>query len=663
MSGEPAFIGRYELVKRLAVGGMAEVWLAVDRGPHALDRLCVVKRILSSLAADHEIIDMFTREARIVARIRHPNVVQIHELGEHEGLPFIAMQYVEGITLQQLLEVLRKTEGARLSTASVVHLLDQSCAALHAAHELRDPSGTPYGLVHRDVSPHNLMLDLQAHVTLLDFGIAKDNRTEAASDATRQGLLKGKIAYMSPEQARQEPLDRRSDVFALGIVAYELFTLRRPFRGSSDLALLHAMVHGERAPLATLRPDVPKGIVEVVDRALAVKKADRWPTAEAMRVALWEAARSMGVDVDRGDIAAALGGYVSAGTQGARDSGEEVLDRTEVSVPSKGRDLSSPGRRSAGGESTTSVTAVTGLAIGLGGVGMVFGGLGVGALVLGGVAVLTVLGAAGAGWWWWSATPVPVVPVTPAADVTTVIVAPVLEPAILTRELEPLDAFLEPRLGRSLEFRVAADYEAAARELLDGTVPFAMLPEATTRVALAQEPRLRLLAVKEIDGRSGVDAVLVARPGVPVSSDAPEGFRDRTVCFTDPRSSSGHRYPTKWFVERGLDPDTALHLHVSGSHEQVVRDLAAGVCEVGATHAGNLEKALADGILDAGYRVVAVTGVTRHDVVVAGVATDVVLADRLLELLLKYDPARDAVGGDGSITGFSPAPPEYAAPE
>ncbi len=672
---QPTFVGRYEIVERLATGGMADVFLGVDRGPHALDRLVVVKRVLPSLAADPETVEMFTREARIVARVRHPNVVQIHELGESDGLPFLAMQYVEGITLHQLLQSLRKETGARLSTAAVTYLLDQALAGLHAAHELTDPSGAPFGLVHRDVSPHNLMIDVHAHVTLLDFGIAKDNRPEPGHDATRKGLLKGKIAYMSPEQARQEPLDRRSDVFAAGIVAYELLTLRRPFQGSSDLALLHAMVHGDRAPLASLRPDAPRGVLEVIDRALAVKKEQRWPSAEAMRLALWDASRSTGVDVDRAEIAESLRAYVVAETRKSGRAGDEALERTETSqagASQTGRSASSRPPTSTGGGTTgvtrtvTSTTA-TGLALGLGGVGVVFGGLGVGALALVAGALLVALAAIGAlGWWWFDAPPEGAGPVVEPAvvpdDAVVVAVAPVMDPAVLEREHAPIEAFLEPRLGRDVRFEIAKDYGAAAQRILDGSAPFAMLPEATARVALQQEPRLQLLVVKEIDGSTGVDAVLVARPGVPVSADDPASFRGRTVCFTDPRSSSGHRYPTRWFTARGLDPDTDLTLRVSGSHEQVVRDLVAGQCEVGATHRGNVDAARADGTLGADYLVVAVTGVTRHDVLVAPPSTDPVLAGRLRELLLKYDPTR-ASAADKSVTGFDPVPAEYARDE
>jgi hypothetical protein len=218
---DTVFVGTYQIVERLAVGGMAEVFLGVRRSAAAVgdkrwspanDTLVVIKRILPHLAEKPEFVEAFVREARITAGIRHANVVEILELGQSGGLPFLAMEYVNGSSLKQLV-VASRQHDVRIPFDVAVSLACQAAAGLHAAHELTDITGRPYGLVHRDVSPHNLMVDEAGVVKLLDFGIAK---AEEGMDHTRTGMLKGKISYMSPEQCRQERLDRRADVFALG---------------------------------------------------------------------------------------------------------------------------------------------------------------------------------------------------------------------------------------------------------------------------------------------------------------------------------------------------------------------------------------------------------------------------------------------------------------
>jgi len=213
-ANHPRKLGRYDILERLATGGMAEIFLACERGMHGLERLVVVKKILPHLAVQDAFVQMFVHEARIVARISHPNVVQIHDLAEQDGEVFICMEYVPGSTLRHLTDA---AEQARTNIPVDVALgiITQACRGLHTAHELKDASGRLEGLVHRDISPHNLMVTNEGHVKLLDFGIAK--ATES-SEQTATGSLKGKFCYMSPEQVKQNQLDRRSDVFSLGIV-------------------------------------------------------------------------------------------------------------------------------------------------------------------------------------------------------------------------------------------------------------------------------------------------------------------------------------------------------------------------------------------------------------------------------------------------------------
>ncbi len=292
----PERIGRYHVIDRLAAGGMAEVFVCVERqrfgDRETVERLVVVKRILPHLAIHQAFVDMFLAEARYVARINHPNVVQIYELGEDHGLPFLSMEYVSGCSLRDLLVAAIEHDKA-LPPGVASSLSAQACAGAHAAHELKDGHGKLLGLVHRDISPHNLMVTAEGHVKLLDFGIAK--ATEAmGDDNTRTGALKGKVHYMAPEQCKQEPLDRRADVFALGIVTWELFARERLFKRESELDAMQAIVTGDLKDLRAIRKDLPTVLVATIEKALHAKKEARFQTAEAFKSALLEAAQSGG---------------------------------------------------------------------------------------------------------------------------------------------------------------------------------------------------------------------------------------------------------------------------------------------------------------------------------------------------------------------------------
>jgi phosphate/phosphite/phosphonate ABC transporter binding protein len=293
---------RIEPITRLATGGMADIWLSREVGAAGLERLVVVKRLLPHLSRDPEIVDMFVSEARFVARLVHPNVVQIHDLGEDDEGYFLVMEYVAGCSVSELLSA-ALGRRARLRLAAALCVAEQGCAGAHAAHELCDPTGKPLGLVHRDISPHNLMVGPSGEVKLLDFGIAK---ATAAAEATRTGSLKGKHGYMSPEQCAGEHLDRRSDVFALGIVCWELFTGVRLFKRETEYATMHAIVNGEfRAPSA-VRPDLPPALDEVLAKALTVDPEKRWQTADALRRALLHAAEDSGVRPSRDALIGAM---------------------------------------------------------------------------------------------------------------------------------------------------------------------------------------------------------------------------------------------------------------------------------------------------------------------------------------------------------------------
>ena len=321
---------RIEPLTRLATGGMAEIWLAREHGAAGLERFVVIKRLLPHLARDEGIVDMFVSEARFVARLVHPNVVQIHELAEDEHGYFLVMEYVAGCTVRELTGALKRTDET-LSPDVAVCIVEQACRGAHAAHELTDSSGQPLGLVHRDISPHNLMIGPGGHVKLLDFGIAK--ATEAA-EATHTGSLKGKSGYMSPEQCRAKPLDRRSDIFALGIVAWELLAGARLYQRDSEYASMEAIVSGDTPLLSDARPDLPYELDDIVAKALATDPDARWQTADAMRRALLEAAEHCGLRPSRDALGARmtqlLGDRLEARKHALRDAANPAADHAAL---------------------------------------------------------------------------------------------------------------------------------------------------------------------------------------------------------------------------------------------------------------------------------------------------------------------------------------------
>ena len=213
----PAPFAGYTLVAKLGQGGMAEVYLALAPGPQGFQKLVVVKRLHMNMEDEPMLVAMFLDEARIAARLAHPNVVQTNDVGEHEGSHFIAMEYLEGQPFDRILKHAVR-DGERLPMRLAARIIADALDGLHYAHEACDYDGTPLGVVHRDVSPHNLFVTYDGVVKLLDFGIAKAT-TQVVE--TRTGLVKGKFAYMAPEQARSAPADRRADVFAMGVVLWE----------------------------------------------------------------------------------------------------------------------------------------------------------------------------------------------------------------------------------------------------------------------------------------------------------------------------------------------------------------------------------------------------------------------------------------------------------
>ncbi|ATB37985.1 serine/threonine protein kinase [Cystobacter fuscus] len=271
--------GKYQLLKRIATGGMAQIFLARERGQN---RLLVIKRILPHLADNEEFVQMFLDEARIAARLDHPHIVQIYDLGSQDDSFFIAMEYIHGEDLRRVWKRAERS-GQLIPVPFVCRALSEACAGLDHAHKKVDANGKPLNIVHRDISPQNILLTFDGRTKVVDFGIAKaaDQATE-----TRSGVLKGKYSYMSPEQAAGEKVDRRSDIFALGVVLYELLTGTRLFKRSNDVITLQAVIECKVLPPSQVNPRVPRDLDPIVMKALEREPGDRYPEAVQLQRAL-----------------------------------------------------------------------------------------------------------------------------------------------------------------------------------------------------------------------------------------------------------------------------------------------------------------------------------------------------------------------------------------
>jgi eukaryotic-like serine/threonine-protein kinase len=267
--------GNYVLLRRIARGGMAEVFLAQQRGLEGFDRRVAVKRILPHLADSPDFVKMFLGEAKLAAQLTHPNIVHIYDFGKVDHDYFIAMEYVEGIHAGQLF---KQSERERMAPTLIARLGADAAAALNYAHELRGPSGKPLGLVHRDVSPANLMISYDGIVKLCDFGIAK---AAALSDQrTNPGQVKGKYAYMSPEQTVAATLDGRSDVFSLAVVLWELLAGRTIVPRGDPVVSMRMIRDGKLQPIAQAVPGLPAPLAQAITWALATRREDRATAAE-----------------------------------------------------------------------------------------------------------------------------------------------------------------------------------------------------------------------------------------------------------------------------------------------------------------------------------------------------------------------------------------------
>ncbi|MBL9003609.1 MAG: serine/threonine protein kinase [Myxococcales bacterium] len=286
----PAYIGRYKVVCRLGSGGMADVYLCRQSGMGGFDRQVVIKQIRQDLRDREDVIFMFLDEARIIAQVNHPNVVQIYDIDEQDGLPYLVMEWVRGLSLQSLMRRVEQ-RGQQFPVDLVAAIGAQVCAGLQAAHEMRDLGGAPLNVVHRDISPSNLLISVDGIVKIIDFGVA---RAKNRLSVTSAGRIKGRVGYIAPEALSDQPIDRRADLFALGVVMYELCSGKPLFEREGDATALASMLTQKVPPLSSVRPDAPPGMTQILSRVLEIDRKLRPATAAELGTALFSLAMQTG---------------------------------------------------------------------------------------------------------------------------------------------------------------------------------------------------------------------------------------------------------------------------------------------------------------------------------------------------------------------------------
>ncbi len=288
MLAVPDRIGPYQVLERISAGGMAEVYRAKQTGADNFERPVAIKRILPHIARDPNFIAMFQAEAKLAVQLQHGNICQIYQLGRHEDSFYIALEYVDGRDVGAILDLHQK-QGKPIPLPQACYIIGRVCEGLDYAHNKKSSQGEPLNIIHRDISPPNLLISYEGEIKLIDFGLAK---AVGSSVQTQAGIIKGKLAYMSPEQVRGAALDLRSDVFAVGIVFFELLTARRLFRRDSDLETFDAVRQCRVPRPSEINPGIPKALEEILLTALARDVDKRYQSAGAMNEAIQDFALS-----------------------------------------------------------------------------------------------------------------------------------------------------------------------------------------------------------------------------------------------------------------------------------------------------------------------------------------------------------------------------------
>ncbi len=639
-SAAPRRLGKYDLVARIAKGGMAEIYLARQHGMVGFSRLVVIKCILPHLAEEPQFVRMFLEEARIAALISHPNVVQIFDVGEFEGHYFIAMEYINGPPVATVVRKLRAKRAA-IPWEVAAEIVAQACDGLHAAHELKDYAGELLQLVHRDVSPHNLMIGEGGLVKLVDFGIAK---AQISTVQTRTGAIKGKYPYMSPEQCRGEPLDRRTDLFSLGAVFFELVSGRRLFQRQNDLMTLKAITE-EPIPFAReVQPDVPEEVSALIHRCLERDPGARFPSAAAMGAVVRKVVSVLGAEPGPAVVARYLEQHhadlLLTRSEALKRAGELPVegDRVPMMGGLGSRSGTAEGERGSASPSRARPTAAT-RKVPRRRV----------ALIVGGAAV--VLGAGAAGLIYRLRR-------GPALEGPPLLfgLPPSFPAEVTQREMRPFLDYLGRRVGRPVELRVVKSYHALREELVVGRLHLANMPPLQFVLAQHARPDLKVLVSNLYEGSGSYQALLITRDDAKIATAAE--LRGKHFCYVDRESTSGYLLPRLYLRKHGLDPDRAFaSVRFSGDHIAVMKEVISGRCDAGAIYSGAMNVAYQHGVASSRLRLLTAVGQLPYDLICASPTLGAPLLRALERALRELDPKRDlgreVVGDTFRISGFT----------
>lgn len=604
--------GKFELLTCLAKGGMAEVYLARQASEGRFERLLVIKRILPQFADDERFIELFLEEARIAALLEHPNIIPIYDFGKVNETFFIAMPFVQGITVGAMVK-----KGGAPPYYVAAEIIRQALHGLEYVHQRTSLDGRPLHLVHRDVSPGNLMVNDQGRVVLLDFGVA----SAADSDTFDTESLRGKLAYMSPEQVRSEELDHRTDIFSLGVVFAELLIGRGLFHKLSDVDVIRAIAEEPIPDVHDSDPSVPEPLVRVIRRALARDRDDRYHSATLMRTHLDAALKSLSlrtseatlIDYVRetyGDLLHENASKVMAARDGALPGDAQTVIDAPQATSKKTKPPSQPKRRRQPRHRWILAAVV-----------LFFISVGIAASA-------------------WFATR----PAELHGEPISIAFTPYLPDEVLTRDWLPVLRYLERELDRPMRASVAINYEDAVDSLVDGRskggVDLADLTAYPYVMARRRDPNIVALASPISQKVKTYQSYLVVRREDP-ARDLSQ-VKNRRVCYIDRTSTSGYLMPRVMLRKAGHDPDSFFSsVQFSGNHFRALRDLIAGRCDVATVTSPAYLTASEEGFDLSEFRILQVSSPLPNGVFCAGSQMPSGLVKQIRKALLAFDIERE----------------------
>ncbi len=592
-------------------GGFGTVYRGTMRSADGLMRRVAVKVLSEEMSREDVAVARFRDEARLLALIDHPGLVPVYALKRIEKNWAVVMGFVDGF------ELFEASQVSRLPASAVREVGIQLADVLAALWSHPHPdTGEPLRVVHRDIKPHNVMVQTDGRVRLLDLGVASA-RFEARESRTQGGEIAGTMAYMSPARWARKNDEHAGDVYALGATLFQILASARPPWAGSD-----RKTHEDQLELMSGQVRHP-ALFEVLARAMAWEANDR-PSAAELAVALRNVPAPKGHTLAEWALAirdsGALSGSYEERTgsdsiQGTFDvDSASILHSSFLSGPPSGTPPTS--RRNA---------------------------------LVAGLAAIWVLGSA-AGIFWMTKEPVL------AGEPVRILLTPTVEPETILAEHQPIRRYLQHELRRPVALLMADSYSDASDRLIAGEADFAMMPHRIGTETLARDPTVVPVVTKIVNGSTSVEGYLVMRSED--SATRLDQLVGAAVCYSDLKSNTGYKLPRAHIVAAGFDPDTDFEARLSGNHEMVLRDVLSGACRVGGTFSGNYVTADQRGIAVAQLKIFALTGSVPHDSLWAASSTDPKLVRAITQALIKLDPPKhlgvELIGASERMSGFAP---------